>query len=249
MKFNELIIKTDLATQVHHRNELDSTMLEAERLHTHSEITLPLLVLADTQLKGSGRGTNDWYSPEGGLWFSYLVRIQKIYPSMPLFIGSAIHRAISALFPQLEPKLRIKWTNDLYYEDQKLGGILIRRTSNVYNIGIGINTNLIVDNETQELRATSLKQILGFDVDHSFLLYHIIKTIHQSLNQLDEPDTYIGYCNRCLYGRGQRGEVKLHNRVLKGEILRITEDGGLLLKTIYNTEEKVLYGSLSILFS
>ena len=61
----------------------------------------------------------------------------------------------------------IKWPNDIYFQNKKLGGILIESKmnsgTNNYAIGIGLNVNETEDDFPEELNenAISIKTILG----------------------------------------------------------------------------------------
>ncbi len=249
MDYCKQLITNDLADKVLEYKELDSTMLELERLRQLTGSESRLLVVTKTQIAGIGRGENKWYSPAGGLWFSYLLPLPELYPSLTLYLGSVIHRVLSELFPQLIPDLKIKWTNDIYFGNRKLCGILVRRNESSYQIGIGINTNPIVDNALETLCAISLQEILGFEVDHGYLLYKIIKAINTNLHELESQSNFISYCNAHLYGVACEVEVNLDTKILRGKLSDIDSDGSLRIETGNNTREKAYFASLNVLFT
>lgn len=56
----------------------------------------------------------------------------------------------------------MKWTNDLFLDDKKIGGLLIKCDSNGYiSLGIGVNLNTLPDAPG----ATYLKKYLEEDKD------------------------------------------------------------------------------------
>ena len=57
---------------------------------------------------------------------------------LPLLAGLAAIRAFQKI---KEAEYQFKWTNDIYLQDKKLGGILIERRENDFLIGIGLNIN------------------------------------------------------------------------------------------------------------
>ncbi|MFN4217726.1 MAG: biotin--[acetyl-CoA-carboxylase] ligase [Candidatus Bipolaricaulia bacterium] len=121
------------------------------------------VIIAAEQTAGKGRRGRSWASPPGGAWFSVLLR-------PPLSVEQAgciaILVAVSlarALRERWGVPVGVKWPNDLYVNNKKLGGILVELSSQAHQIqwliaGIGINVN----NELPtRLPATSLLCELG----------------------------------------------------------------------------------------
>lgn len=94
-----------------------------------------------TQTNGRGRSGKHWLSPDGGIYFSFSLSIDKFHEYSGLesiLLGVALHNALSQL---TDSKLFLKWPNDLLDEEgKKLAGILIEKSdANTLIIGIGIN--------------------------------------------------------------------------------------------------------------
>ena len=90
----------------------------------------PLWVVADEQTGGRGRLGRAWASPPGNLYASLLL----IDPSPPercaelgFVAGVALARAVQAMSGG-DGRLRLKWPNDLMFEDAKLSGMLLEST-------------------------------------------------------------------------------------------------------------------------
>ena len=93
-----------------------------------------------------------------------------------------------ALLPLVGDALRIKWPNDVYVGDQKLGGILIENTLHGYNlacsiVGMGLNIN---QTEFGYSTATSLQlqAPLPYSYDLPGLLSRICETLEGRYLQL-----------------------------------------------------------------
>src|SRR4030043_850024 len=104
------------------------------------------VVLAETQEKGRGRLERSWLSPPGGLWFTIIPRTglkEKELPEVTLITAYSIASTIDR---EYGINAIIKWPNDIYYRQSKLGGILTEvekvNGSVFLIIGIGINANL-----------------------------------------------------------------------------------------------------------
>jgi len=119
----------------------------------------PLLLVAETQTAGRGRMSRPWYTDawEGtgmvsALTFSLGLPLspQCTWSGLSLAVGVSVAESLQPLLPAKEcgqPRIMLKWPNDLWLQDgRKLGGILVE-TANVTTpsqtryvvIGIGLN--------------------------------------------------------------------------------------------------------------
>ncbi|CAM2909226.1 biotin--[acetyl-CoA-carboxylase] ligase [Helicobacter burdigaliensis] len=100
----------------------------------------PVLVLAKRQTQGIGSRANSWEEVEEGLYFSCALFLESLPKDLPL---ESISLYFGYLFKEsldeLGSKLWLKWPNDLYIEDKKIGGILCSKMGGVIIVGIGLN--------------------------------------------------------------------------------------------------------------
>ncbi len=98
------------------------------------------LILANVQTKGRGRFGREWYSPEGGLWFSILFspKNHRELSCLTLLSALSIREAIERIthLPSL-----IRWPNDVVYNNKKLAGVLSETSKQAIIIGMGVNVN------------------------------------------------------------------------------------------------------------
>ncbi len=235
-----------MKTKVYHHN-LDSTKLEYERLTGLGDGRDRWLVRAGSQNAGLGRDGNSWDSPPGGLWLSF----DLIYPSgvasFPLYVGFCLWELLSELFA-LED-LRVKWPNDLYLNGKKLSGILCsyQASNSKYIIGIGMNTNVIVDEKLSDHNAASLCQHLGMPVSNEYLSRLIAGRVEKNAFLLDEPKRYLSKCAEVFYGLGKQGMVKMGKQSYSGEIAGLSEEGFLLLRQSGGELKEISHGSLRLI--
>lgn len=121
--------------------ELDSTN---NYLKLHADSLDPLTcVTAERQTGGKGRLGRSFFSPEGGLYFSLLLKdlplgvAQLLTPMAAVAVCEALEACGSS-------PAEIKWVNDIYISQKKVCGILVesRLSSGRVDwavIGIGIN--------------------------------------------------------------------------------------------------------------
>jgi len=117
-----------------------------------------LVVVAETQTAGRGRGDNVWVSPPGGLWFSLLLR-----PRLDAADADLLSRMVPvALHPVLDRYVptKIKPPNDFFTRGLKYGGVLaeteLRGGKVVYAvIGVGLDVNFERERLPEELARTA----------------------------------------------------------------------------------------------
>ena len=103
------------------------------------------LVIANEQTAGRGRGGKIWQSsPGAGLWLTLIERPSDTsgLGVLSLRVGLAAAEALDRFAP--EP-IRLKWPNDLYIDQGKLGGILVEarwREQAVEWVAIGLGVNV-----------------------------------------------------------------------------------------------------------
>ena len=127
------------------------------------------VVWADHQTAGRGCGTNTWESTPGqNLLFSVLCHPKDIPATQQFLLLEAMALAVKTILDFCLPKgeeLKIKWPNDIYWRDRKLGGTLTECAVSGQNmrwciIGTGVNVNQ-TEFSPQLPNPVSLKQITG----------------------------------------------------------------------------------------
>ncbi|UBF30583.1 biotin--[acetyl-CoA-carboxylase] ligase (plasmid) [Kovacikia minuta CCNUW1] len=138
------------------------------------------VVFTPRQTAGRGQRGRSWYSPVGVLTASVVLDGFPIdqLPAFSLAAGLAVIDAIEALLPELQGKLRLKWPNDVLWQQRKLAGILCeaRVRGKIGRIVVGIGLNRWVDFKAAGLgadeigRAVSLHQVSAMLPDELLLL-------------------------------------------------------------------------------
>lgn len=140
----------------------------------------PIVCLAETQTHGRGRNGNQWLSPDAQ---NIYLSLNWVFESQPkhlqllsLWIGIVIAETIASLGIQNHG---LKWPNDLYWRNKKLGGVLIETSSasSEVIVGIGINANVSVM-ETIDQPWTSLSEICGKEIDRNRFLVELLNALY-----------------------------------------------------------------------
>ncbi len=101
------------------------------------------LVIANSQTAGRGTNNRSFFSPNGGIYLSVKFDIKT--ENLPFITAYTAVAVLKALENSVNLKADIKWVNDIYIKNKKLGGILaesIVKGSGVSTVVIGIGLNL-----------------------------------------------------------------------------------------------------------
>jgi len=246
--FSGLFVGQNLLTL----KEVDSTNNFLKNLLTNSKpVPEGTVIMAESQFAGRGQQNNKWHAEPGkNLTFSLLLQ--------PHFLDIAhqfdLNRAVSigvydALYPLLGDGLKIKWPNDIYYRDKKLGGMLIenllqgsRIKNSIIGIGLNINQERFPDDAAN---ATSVKQILQRDYQLNDILADICNNIEAWYLKLKSGktdsirDTYL---SRLYWFNEEKQFRTATGHVFTGTITGVKDNGLLMVQhndteTTYNLKE------------
>lgn len=127
-------------------NQVSSTNDYARELLEKGEITETTVIYSPSQTNGKGMGSNRWQSEDGKNATFSIVVFPDISTENVFTISLATSMAIYDYMETRGIKTSIKWPNDVYYNNKKLGGILVENKI-IDNkvaasiIGVGININ------------------------------------------------------------------------------------------------------------
>ena len=143
-KFQDYAIANQLKTEtlgqvVIHSEVINSTfdILEGPMVYNG------LVVIADQQIKGRGRGSNTWISPLGCSLTSFQIQfnVDSKQGQKATLLGHLVSLAVVTSVGTVP--LKVKWPNDIYYSNIKMGGVLILSNVSkdvmVVNVGLGFN--------------------------------------------------------------------------------------------------------------
>ena len=216
-----------------------------DSLSNSKPLTEGTVIMAESQYAGRGQQQNRWHSEAGkNLTFSILLRPAFLPLPQQFDLTRAISLGIiNALEPLLGDKLKIKWPNDIYYGDYKLGGILIENLvqgGQIKNSVIGIGLNINQDNFPLEVpNAVSLKQILHRHYDLKLLLSEICKNIEAAYLSLKAgrfDAVRKNYLDR-LYWLKEDKMFKANGVIVKGRIEDVRDNGLLIVSSDSGSSE------------
>ena len=113
------------------------------------EIKQNTAIYALEQTSGVGSRDNAWISSRGNLHLSFCVREEDLPSDLPL-ASVSIYFAylLKDLLAQKGSQIWLKWSNDLYLNDKKVGGVMSHKIGEFVVCGMGLNLKFAPQNAT-----------------------------------------------------------------------------------------------------
>jgi BirA family biotin operon repressor/biotin-[acetyl-CoA-carboxylase] ligase len=229
--------------------QVDSTNAQAMR-HLASGAVPPFLVIAEQQTAGRGRRGRSWASPFGeNLYYSLVLRVSggmRQLEGLSLVVGLAL---LQALRDAGAADAGLKWPNDLLVGGRKIAGILLELSGDPADvchvvIGIGVNINMRVtpQGEVIDQPWTSLRQVLGEQVDRNVFVAGLNRQLERYL-QLHQVQGFAALREQWEANHLWQGRVVVlaaGAQTIQGRVLGVDDTGALRLQI--DGQEKVFSG-------
>lgn len=234
--FSGLFVGRNLITL----NEVDSTNnFLKDAVSKSAPLMEGTVIMADKQLAGRGQAVNSWQSEPGkNLTFSILLNPVFLKIERQFELNRAISIALNdVLSKYISSGVYIKWPNDIYINNKKIGGVLIENIIQGTKIkhaiiGIGLNINQV--NFAANLKnVTSLKQELQQDYQLMTILAEICNAIEARYLQLKaglSKKISEEYLNG-IYLIGKIASFIVDGAIQEGKIIGVSDLGQLILET------------------
>lgn len=213
-------------------------------------------LLAGHQTVGHGRMGRSFHSPEGmGIYLSILLRPDCAPTELMHLTCAAAVAMCDAVEKAAGFRPGIKWTNDLVWGKQKLGGILtelgLASDGNVEwcIIGIGINCCQKEGDFPEELRtiAASLNMVTGRDISPARLAGAMLDALAVMDHRLlKEKGAILETYRKDCVTLGQEISILRGDTLRHGTALSVDEEGALIVEYDDGTVAAVNSGEVSI---
>lgn len=204
------------------------------------------LMIAFFQSKGKGRYGRKFFSPENGLYFSYLVNEEMTFQQSQFItpiMGIAVSYAIDEVF---DVNTSIKWVNDILLEKKKICGILTecKVEKNIcHDIVVGVGINVYKSDFPEDIKDTA-----GFieekdDTDkREDLVIKIMQNFKRFWNE-DRDSLVEKYRKKATF---IGNEIKVHKNgdYVKAVAMNINDDFSLKVKYDNGTIEDLNIGEI-----
>ena len=221
------------------------------------------VIIADSQLSGTGRNGREWASPRGGIWLSVILS-SKLHPSKCISFSFGASLAVSEAINHctgLESKL--KWPNDILIDGKKVSGVLVDASVNSSSIeyvivGIGVNVNVNsaevqrdIKCQTFPYQVTSLSDELAARCEKVRLIKNILQTLDKYYLKIESDTDYPlleQWKHRAIDITSKPVYVSHGADGFTATVLGLEEDGSLVVVRDNNRIERIVSAEYSIRF-
>lgn len=220
------------------RIDLGSVESTNDFLHHYVDEAPRRITLATAQYQTAGRGaTGGWESEEGkNLLFSLLTHPTSVLPAQMFVLSEAIALSVCDALNSFHEGFKIKWPNDIYYDDSKVVGMLIendlrgRQISNcVMGVGVNVNQTRFVGDAPNP---SSLALITGHEVDREQVLEEILTRFSDYLQRIEQGERqqiHEAFVHR-LYRKGEEHGYNDNNGAFRAVLQDVEPTGHLVLQ-------------------
>ena len=219
------------------------------------------VIIADSQLSGTGRNGREWASPRGGIWLSVILS-SMLHPTKCISFSFGASLAVSEAITHctgLESKL--KWPNDVLIDGKKVSGVLVDASVNPSSIeyvivGIGVNVNVNsaevqrdIKCQTFPCQVTSLSDELGARCDKVRLIKNILQTLDKYYLKIESETDYPlleQWKHRAIDITSKPVYVSHGAEGFTATVLGLEEDGSLVVVRDNNRIERIVSAEYSI---
>ena len=229
------------------------------KLYANQNSTTPAIFISEEQTAGRGRLGRKFVSPaKTGLYISLCLFPTIALEDLSLITCATAVACVETLEELTGKSLNIKWVNDLFYQDKKVGGILTEVISDFESqqvqsliVGMGINLIEATDNFPEELHSIvgSIFPSLREYKEHAFNRNHFITTFlekwtfyYENLSKRDFINSYRKHSNVI----GKAVKVIEGNHVYHAFAKDIDENGRLIIEKEDKSLHALSYGEVSI---
>lgn len=106
-----------------------------------SRVAVPdCAIIARRQSSGIGSRGNSWQSEDGNLYFSFCMAQSSLAMDIPPVSLSIYFAYVMKIYlEKIGSKVWLKWPNDFYLNNRKIGGVITNKIGEIYVCGMGIN--------------------------------------------------------------------------------------------------------------
>ncbi|MDL0109512.1 biotin--[acetyl-CoA-carboxylase] ligase [Campylobacter felis] len=186
------------------------------------EIRQNTAIYALEQTSGVGSRDNAWISSRGNLHLSFCVREEDLPSDLPL-ASVSIYFAylLKDLLAQKGSQIWLKWSNDLYLGDKKVGGVMSHKIGEFVVCGMGLNLKFAPQNAT----------FCDIEIEIKELVEEFIKVLEKKFLWKQIFSKYV-----LEFEKSKKFSVHYEGRLYALKDALLYEDGSILLanKRVYS---------------
>ena len=210
-------------------------------------------VFAEHQKKGRGRLGRSWVSPKGkDILFSVLLRPLMLPAQMPRLTLVAALSVVRTIRGFTGKDLGIKWPNDIFYKNLKVGGILTEmsaETDRVKFVVLGIGLNVNSDAKELPPRSASLREISGKRWSRIGVAQELLRALDRDYARLKARcfEELAAEWEEYSVTSGRRVQATVMGRKIQGLAQGIDAEGALWIRNDSGLQERIVAGDVEMI--
>ena len=158
--------------QILYLDEIDSTQKYLKEKLLQKELHAPIAVCAEIQNSGIGSRNNSWEGAKGNLFLSFALPLKQLPVDLRLESASIYFSyLLKETLAVFGSKIWIKWPNDFYLDEKKIGGMITNIIGDTIVCGVGLNIS----------DAPKVFVKLDINIDKKVLLENYFKNIEKKV--------------------------------------------------------------------
>ena len=181
-----------------------------------AELAAPVAVIAAEQSQGVGSRENGWSGGEGNFFASFAVDLTDLPADLSLSSASIYFAYImKQTLEEQGENVWLKWPNDFYLDEEKVGGVITQKVKNSLVCGIGINLK----------KSSNGFRALYSDISAEFLLKSYLERVKKFPKWKQIFSEY-----QIEFEQSRRFSVHIENYQESLQDALLCEDGSLLIE-------------------
>ncbi len=239
-------------TQYIYLSSIDSTNVFATQWLSKSKPSGLSCIYTYNQTAGRGQFGRKWESESGkNISCSIIIPFKGLSVKEQIMLNMSIALRVRAYIAALSKETcYIKWPNDIYVNDKKIGGLLIQNILALKQIshciiGVGLNINQTSFSKTIP-NPISLKQLSNNTYDLLDLIQGLSKQLNIKTEDVVANYNIIEQYNQHLYKIGEEKKFVFKEQEIRGVIREVDSKGHLILMTDQG-KESFAFGDLKMI--
>lgn len=239
------------AAPVYYTECSPSTNAQLKELAKHGTETGSVLIAA-RQTQGRGRMGRSFFSPDGGVYLSMLLRPGHSAEKIPQLSALAALAVRGAVLECCGESAAIKWPNDLLLKGKKICGILAESVICGQELsvilGIGVNLNTPGEAFDPELckTAASIYSISGRKYESMSFACELIRRLDELYSRWEKGESLVEEYRAACINIGRQLSLVRADECVCAKALDIAEDMSLVVQFSDGSEEKIRFGEVSL---
>lgn len=194
-------------------NEVDSTHTYLKNYIETNAFNEPTCIYTKYQTNGIGSRGNTWSGKKGNLFFSFVIDKTNLPDDLQIQSASIYFSyLLKNILKDLGSNIWLKWPNDFYIENKKIGGTITTVSKNLIYCGIGLNLINVSDEYGK----------LDIDVDAENLLNNYFLKLEKKISWKEIFSDF-----RVEFQSSQDFKTTIENQKISLENALLNEDGSI----------------------